>query len=281
MHLSCNAIGVKAAQREAIDYAARYGFDSVDADAVYLAGLTQAERENLLAHMRDRKVGWGLSGLTFDFRKDDALFREGIRTLPDLAKVLKAVGVQRVTTWLSPTHADRTYRINFQTHVSRLGEVARVLADQDLRFGMEYVGPKLSWTAQRYPFVHTLAEMKELIAEIGQPNVGVVLDSWHWWNAGEGVSDLSTLTNRDVISVDLNDAPAGLPREQQVDSQRELPLATGAIDAQAFLAALVKIRFDGPIRAEPFNAALRALPPEQALQKTAASMKKAFATVTL
>ena len=31
-HLSCGAIGVKASQREAIDYAAKYGFDAVDAD---------------------------------------------------------------------------------------------------------------------------------------------------------------------------------------------------------------------------------------------------------
>ena len=35
LHLSCSAIGVKASQPEAIDYAARFGFDSVDADGRY------------------------------------------------------------------------------------------------------------------------------------------------------------------------------------------------------------------------------------------------------
>jgi hypothetical protein len=45
------------------------------------------------------------------------------------------------------------------------------------------------------------------------------------------------------------------------------------------LNTLQKIGFDGPIRCEPFNAALRAMPREQALAAVAASMKKAFALI--
>ena len=29
-----------------------------------------------------------------------------------------------------------------------------------------------------------MAEMRELIGEINQSNVGMVLDSWHWYHAG-------------------------------------------------------------------------------------------------
>ena len=55
------------------------------------------------------------------------------------------------------------------------------------------------------------------------------------------------LTNDDVISVDLNDAPKGIPKEQQKDNERELPAATGVIDLVAFLSALQKIGYDGTL----------------------------------
>jgi sugar phosphate isomerase/epimerase len=143
--------------------------------------------------------------------------------------------------------------------------------------GLEYVAPKTLWSAQRYPFVHTMAEMKELIAEIGRPNVGFVLDSWHWYTAGEGRKELQTLRGNQVVSVDLNDAPQGVPVDQQVDSKRELPAATGVIDARGFLSALKEMGYDGPVRAEPFNEALRKMAPDDALKATKSSLERAFA----
>jgi sugar phosphate isomerase/epimerase len=59
----------------------------------------------------------------------------------------------------------------------------------------------------------------ELIAEIGTANVGVILDSWHWWQAGDTEADLLTLTAKDIVSVDLNDAPAGVAKEEQQDGR--------------------------------------------------------------
>jgi sugar phosphate isomerase/epimerase len=51
------------------------------------------------------------------------------------------------------------------------------------------------------------------------------------------------------------------------------------IDVKTFLNALVKIGYDGPVRAEPFNAALRAMPREAAVAATATAMRKAFGQV--
>lgn len=122
-----------------------------------------------------------------------------------------------------------------------------------------------------------MAEMRELIAEIDRENVGLVLDSWHWYTAGETVDDVRRLTNRDVVACDLNDAPRSVPVDQQRDGVRELPCATGVIDVRGFLAALAEIGYDGPVRAEPFNATLRTLPAEEAVAATAKAMKTAFA----
>ena len=97
--------------------------------------------------------------------------------------------------------------------------------------------------------------------------------------AGTIRGDLS-LSNRDVVACDLNDAPAGVAVDQQKDSVRDLPCATGVIDLKTFLGALIKIGYDGPVRAEPFKAELRKLPREQAVEATARAMKRAFSLVS-
>jgi len=279
MALVPGSIGVRADQRETIRLAHQYGFESVAPAAEFLARLSAAELEELLAELKAKKLVWAAAGLPVNFRGEEEKFTAGVERLPELAQGLQRAGVTRVGTWLSPSHASLTYLANFRQHVRRLGRVAKILADCGLRLGLEYVGPKTSWTRGRYPFVHTMAEARELIAEIGRPNVGLVLDSWHWYTAGDTEADLLSLTNEDVVACDLNDAPAGLAVDEQIDSSRELPCATGVIDVKTFLGALVAIGYDGPIRAEPFNKALRAMPAEKAVAATAAAMKKAFALV--
>ena len=279
LHLSCGAIGVKATQIEAIDYAARFGFDSVDADGRYLGSLAGADVTRLLDGMREKKVTWAIAGFPVEFRKDDAAFADSMKSFPAYAAGLERAGVKNVTTWISPASAERTYLENMRMHSRRLREAAGVMQDHGLRFGLEYVAPKTLWAAQRYPFVHTMAEMKDLLGEIGRPNVGFVLDSWHWYTAGDKKQDVLSLRAEQVVSIDLNDAPAGVPVDQQVDSRRELPGATGVIDVAAFLGALKEIGFTGPVRVEPFNEAVRRMPPEQAIAAAKAALDKVFAQV--
>jgi sugar phosphate isomerase/epimerase len=178
-----------------------------------------------------------------------------------------------------PCHDQLTYIANFRQHATRLQLAAEVLKESGVRLGLEYVGPKTAWASRRYPFIHTLAEMKDLVAEINTGNVGYLLDSWHWWNAGDTADDLLTLKGSEVIAVDLNDAPAGVPKEQQIDNRRELPCTTGVIDVGAFLSALNQIGYDGPVRAEPFNQSVNKMPREEACGTTASALKKAFALI--
>jgi sugar phosphate isomerase/epimerase len=277
LHLSCGALGIKANQREAVDLAAKHGFDVVDADGNSLMRLSEGEVQDLLGYMRSKKVGWAMAGLPVDFRGEDAAFRDGMSRFTAYAQGLQRGRVQRVTTWVMPMHATRTYLVNFKLHAARLREIARVLNDNGLRFGLEYVAPKTLWASQRYQFSHTMAETRELIAEIGQPNVGIVLDSWHWYHAGDSALDISGLQAKDVVSVDLNDAPAGVPKDQMVDGKRELPASTGVIDVKGFLGALEKIGYEGPVRVEPFNDAVRKMSPDEACDAAMAGLKKAFA----
>ena len=279
MDLRCSSIGVRADLKEAIRLAHKSGFESVTPDPGYLAKLSSGELNELLAELKEKKLAWGSAGLPVQFRNDMTTFRGGADNLPKLAAALKEAGVSRVGTYIMPCHDELTYVGNFKMHAKRLRECANILKDNGLRFGLEYVGPKTLWTSKKHSFVHSMAEMKELIAEIGVDNMGFVLDSWHWYTAHETVDTLKTLTNKDIVACDLNDAPKGLEVDQQIDNQRELPMATGVIDLQAFLKTLVQIGYDGPIRAEPFNATLNEMDNEAAAAATAKAMSKAFALV--
>jgi len=279
LDLVCGNIGVSASQLEAIELAARHGFESVGADGAYLASLAGNQLADLKALMKSKGLVFGAAGLPVDFRQDQARFEEGLKKLPAIAAGLQRAGVDRVTTWIRPGHDQLTYLQNFRQHASRLRQVAGALGDGGIRLGLEYVAPKTSWVHQRYPFIHTLAEMKDLLAEINAGSMGLVLDSWHWWHAGDTAADLLALQGRNVVAVDLNDAPSGIPKDQQVDNRRELPCATGIIDVGAFLNALNQIGYDGPVRVEPFNQAMNQMTKDEACEAAAAALKKAFALI--
>jgi len=277
MALSCGMVGVRATPREEIELAHRYGFEAVAPSARFLAGLSDDSLAELLADMKAKKLVWAAEGLPVEFRAGEQAFQDSVKGLPDFAKALNRGGVTRVGTWLAPSHNTLTYLANFRQHVRRLHEVARILGDYGLRLGLEYVGPKTSWSRGRFPFIHTMAETKDLIAEIGCDNVGFMVDSWHWYTAHETPADVLSLRAVDVVCCHLNDAPKGVAVDEQLDSRRDLPAASGVIDLAAFLQSLVRIGYDGPIAAEPFRPDLRDLPRDQALETVAAAMKKAFA----
>ena len=270
---------MQANQRQAIDLAARYGYESVQPFAEDLAKLSATQLQELQAELKEKKLQWAAAGMPVDFRQDEDKFRDGMTALPAQAKVYQQAGVTRFGTWLMPRHDQLTYLQNFKQTARRLREIAGVCEDHGQRFGLEYVGTPSLRIAGRYQFVHSMAETKELIAAAAKPNLGFVLDSWHWWTAGDTRADVLTLTNHDVVSCDLNDAPAGLKMIEQQDGSRELPLATGVIPLQDLLSALVEIGYDGPVRPEPFNKALNAMDDEAASEAAAVAMKKAFALV--
>jgi len=278
--LNPGAIGVRADQNEAINLAHRHGFESVEPMAGSLARLNNTELKALVDDLHAKQLVWGSAGLPVNFRGEESQFQKDLQALPAVAVALQRANVKRVNTWISPGSRTLTYWQNFQLHQNRLRAVAKILKDHGLRLGMEYVGTHTSFIRSRYPFLHTLAETRDLITAIGTGNVGLVMDSWHWWQADDTEADLLTLTNDEIIAVDLNDAPKNVDKREQKDGERELPAATGVIDIRAFLNALAQAGYDGPVRAEPFNRPLNALDNDPACAATIRALREAVATVS-
>jgi sugar phosphate isomerase/epimerase len=259
--------------------AAKHGFESVEARGAELARLSVDELKRVGDDLAAKKLAWGAAGLPNGVRADAATFDEELKALPALAAGLKRAGVTRIGTWISPGSDTLTYNQNFRLHATRYTQVARILDGEGVRLGLEYVGTPTLRRRPRHSFIHSMAEARELFAEIPSKNVGIVLDSWHWFTAGEGEAEILSCKPADIVAVDVNDAPAGVALQDLIDNQRELPATTGVIDAGLFLSSLARIGYDGPVRAEPFNAALNALDDDPACAATVEALRRAVSRI--
>lgn len=271
-NLAPGHIGVGANQRQAMIWAAKYGFDSITPNTGEFQGKSAAQIRDWLHEMKAAGIRYGAAGLPVEFRRDEDRFRTDMAGLAAQAALLKQLGVDRVATWVLPGHNELTYMQNFEQHRRRFAEVAKVLGDHGIRLGLEFVGPRTSRARFRYPFACAQADMMELVGAIDRPNVGLLLDSWHWYTSHGTVDELMQLSNKDIVHVHVNDAPAGTDVDKQIDSTRCLPTATSVIDLKGFINALVKIGYDGPVECEPFDQKLREMDDEAAVRKTGESL---------
>ncbi|MBA8795131.1 sugar phosphate isomerase/epimerase [Friedmanniella endophytica] len=272
-NLSLGALGFSLDHPTAVDLAARHGFGGLDPDLGHLQRLgSPSAVEEFAAGVRERGLQWGIAGLPVDLYAPVTDFVTAVAGLADAVAPLTAAGVTRIGTWLRPMHDDLDYRHNWRLHVSRLQLVADVLAGAGLRLGLEYIGPKTFWSTERFPFLHSLGEARELIADTGARNIGLILDSYHWYTAGEDADDLAGLTDAEIVSVDTNDARDDRTRDEQQDLDRRLPYDTGVIDLDGFAAALRSAGYTGPVKVEPFMKSLAAQPVDDVLDDVSARL---------
>jgi len=280
-NLAPGHIGVKADQRQALEYAVKYGFEGIAPNPGEFENKSSAEIREWVQIMKEKGVRYGAAGLSVEFRRDQDRFAKDLARLAKEAGILKQLGVTRMATWIPPGHNELTYLQNFQQHKKRLGEVAKVLQDNDIRLGLEFVGPRTSRQRYRFAFICTQLDMMELAEAIGTPNVGLLLDSWHWYTSHGTVEELLQLSNKDVVHVHVNDAPSGIPVDEQIDNRRKLPVATGVINLKGFINALLKIGYDGPVECEPFDQELRKMQQDAVLQKTIESLNRLWELITI
>lgn len=274
--LGAGHIGVQGTQRQLVEYAIQFGFGGVNAQLGDLEKMSQAERDDLVAYMKQNNIRWGIGGLPVQFRNTDEEFQKDLKQLPERSKLMQSVGIDRICTWLMPGHNEISYMPNFKRHAERLRACAEILKDNGQRLGLEYVGTPSLRNSFRYHFLYSLPETLLLIEEIGTGNVGFLLDTWHWHTAGDTVEDIKKLRKEDIVEVQVNDAQKDVPLNELQDGRRLLPCKSGVIDTKSFINAVHSTGFDGPVDCEPFNQELRDMDNEAALKETIEALNCVF-----
>ena len=259
MYVSLNGTlvaGGRLGWPEFAELAARIGYPGVDVNlgAAMQQGLEAARA--LLYRLRLRPA---VVGLPVDFRKDEAVFREGLKALPAAVRFAAAIGCPRMTTWVMSS-SERPKSEERKILRDRFQACAEIMRKENLRFGLEFLGPL--HLRRRFPheFIYRMDEMLEFAKECG-PNVGILLDSWHWRHADATIDDIIQAGKDNIVHVQVADAPAGVPPEKIVDGERLMP-GEGAIDWVGFFGALRQIGYQDGVSPEVFGRGLKTMLPE-------------------
>jgi sugar phosphate isomerase/epimerase len=252
--------------------AAKVGFPGVDVDlsAAMKAGLSATR-----ALFDELSIKPAAVNLPVEFRKDNAAFHKDLDKLDDASSFSAAIGCPRMITWIMPS--SKTPKAELRAlYLKRFSACADVLARSHVRLGLEFLGPLHLRQMEPYEFIWRMPEMLAFARECG-PNVGLLLDVWHWHHAGATTDDIIKAGKDGIVHVHFSDAP-NLPPEKIRDDERLMP-GEGVINLVGFLQALREIGYQDAVSVEVFGRGLKDMPPEEgarlALESARGVMRKA------
>jgi sugar phosphate isomerase/epimerase len=267
--LSPGALGIGGLSfEEGMDLAKATGFQGFDADIGYLAKLVEEKSVDYVKKMfADKGLKMGAWGLPMNWRATGDEYKKGLENLERFAKVGQAIGCTRLATWILPFSDETPLKENFDFHVKQFKPISEILTKYGCSLGLEFIGPTTMRVGKKYEFVYTMGGMLELCDAIGG-NMGLLLDAWHWYTSHGTLDELKKLKPEQVVHIHINDAPAGIPIDEQVDNVRCLPGETGVIDLVGFLKCLAAIGCEAPVTPEPFSKKLSTMTPMEAAKTT-------------
>ena len=272
--LSASNLGHPAVFKEAAEVTAKTGYEGYLFSIMKDSQTPAEETIELLQKYNLKPAGFSLP---FDFRGSKEAFEDGMANFENLVKYAAKIGANRCATYIMPFHDTLNYAENFELHRSRLTEACKVMKEYGIIFGMEFVSSPDLLKDKKHLFIHDLPKMLELCDAIGTGNVGILMDLWHWDFANHTKQDIVNLKCPDMVAlVHINDAPAGVPRDEQKDFIRKLPGETGVLRIAEFFEGLKELGYKGPVVVEPFEPKLKEMSFEDAIVTNMAALNKVW-----
>jgi sugar phosphate isomerase/epimerase len=268
-------LGAIGSDEQLIESAEAYGFQSVDGDPT--AFVERHGKEGAASFLASRGVQWSSFGLPVDWRTTEEAFRADLPKLIQAAEAAAALHCTACCTYVLPS-TDELPAPFLAKAVRRLRICAEILDSYGIRLGLEYVGPHHLRTQWKYPFLWTQEDMLDMIAAIGKPNVGLLVDSYHWYTTGLTAEDLAKLQPQQIVHVHINDCLA--KPEEALDNDRVYP-GEGVIDLAAFLRSLQQAGYEGAVTQEVLTPAPPQETPEQLLERSRSGLQKVLAAAGL
>ena len=269
-------LGKLESTEQFIELAAKYGFEAVDIDALALVESHSIDGARELLSKHGLVVG--SIGLPVEWRGSEERFRADLPKLTQAAAAAAALGCTSCCTYVLPsTDLNAAHFMALATR--RLRTCAQILGAYGIRLGLEFVGPHHLRTRWKHPFIWTVEETLDWIDAIGESNVGLLYDAYHWYTNGLTAADIEKLRPEQIVHVHINDAP-DLPVEDVLDNGRVYP-GEGVIDLAGFLQALAKIGYIGAVSQEILTATPPTDSPESLVQRSKAGFDKVYAAAGL
>lgn len=275
--LSRAGLGAVGGLEPFVKLAAEYRFDAVDVGGGELVELVQANgadgARTWLQEAGQGRVQIGAIGLSVEWRADEERFRQGLKGLAAEAQAAAAVGCTACCTYILPSTDDKAAHFAILA-TRRLRTCAQVLGAYGIRLALEFVGPHHLRTRWKNPFIWTLQETLDWVDAIGEANVGLLFDAYHWYTNGLDVNDINRLRADQIVHVHINDAP-DVPVAEALDNGRLYP-GEGIIDLAGFLQGLHKIGYRGVVAQEILTQSAPTGTPDELAKRSRAAFDRVY-----
>jgi len=221
-------------------------------------------KRNSVAALKQLFEGCGVApaqwGLPVPFMRDEKEVDGAVQKLPRLCELAREIGADTAMI-VVPFRTAQPIEQARDTLVRQVKKAARAAAPCGVRLALEFIGLRFESPGER-DFIIDLRQTLDLINRIGEPNVGVMLDCFHFYTGGSEIADLRAMPGEKLYMIHIDDAPAG-PVESLTDNMRVLP-GQGVIGVAELLAECRRIGYDGFVSLELFGEELRAMEPLRA-----------------
>jgi len=247
MKLGLNgATTLKADLATDIAVAGKAGFDFIEIWASKLIGYL--DRGGLPALRRDLRRA-GVTPATLN-SVERITFNDPsghIRMLEDfqrLCRVAEAIGCETILVVPSPRPKRVSGGAIESESVRALRELSRLAKPHGVRLAYEFLG-FADCT------VNSLAQCAAIVEKVARPNVGLVLDTFHFFAGGSTLASIRAVDPRHIFMVHLNDVERA-PRRKMHDALRLYP-GKGIIPLRGILRELRGIGYTGQMSVEIFR----------------------------
>ncbi len=241
---------------EMLALAKRFGLPGVDASFGAVRALVE---ETSPASVRDLFAAHGALPAFMGFIpagifSPEAEFMQSLDQFSENCAVAESVGCRRTGSYfpnrmpLPPDEARRILR-------DRTGTLAERAEPHGIAIGLEFLGLRTFRLDEPHAFINNVPDTITMLRETGRPNVGLILDSFHYFTSGGDLSQIRSLRAQDIVHLHVNDAPHADVMSLE-DTDRVLP-GRGVIDLVGWFQAIAEIGFDGYVAIEVFDEAFR------------------------
>lgn len=167
----------------------------------------------------------------------------------------QALGCDKIVVVPSPAPAGGASRRQIgQESVRVLRELGTLAQGYGVKLAFEFLG--FGWCS-----VRTLAQCWEIVHETGRDNVGLVIDTCHFYAGGSSLRSIGRVAAEKIFIFHINDVE-DRPKDTIEDAHRLLP-GEGVIPLDSILQSLKQTGFDGLCSIELFRPAYWERPPAE------------------
>jgi len=245
-----------------LEVTSRAGFQGVEIFSIERAK-TYSQRKgedpsDLLKQLSLEPVGFILGGFVY---QDAEGFRRDLPRLQELMDFAAGLAARNALLFL-PSKNGLSEDEALERATARIAETVDIAGSYGLRVSLEPIGAA--------DFLNTPSDLLPILERIDDRNLGMTIDTFHFFTGGCVVQDLEGIPLDRIFLVHINDSPL-LPQSEMDDSKRVLP-GQGEMQIVPFLSTLNRRGYQGYLSVELFNRELWAGDP----MKVADASKRAL-----